>query len=405
MAKGLVVANVSKAFNKVKVLEDISFAAEAGEFTVLLGPSGCGKSTLLNILAGLEPVSGDGKVFIKDREVTDLTPKERNIAMVFQSYALYPNMTIRENIGFGLKNRQYSKQDLSTIVERVAKILRITDLLERRPSELSGGQRQRVAMGRAISRSPDLYLFDEPLSNLDAKLRVELRLELKLLHQNEKKSIVYVTHDQIEAMTLADKIIILNKGRIMQIGTPLQIYTAPNNVFVATFIGVPTTNIFPTTIEKNTDTQQLTFTLTNALNQSFTIPLKKHVLYDVLTRYTKKRILLGIRAEQLIIVTNNDRATNNTMNTMTSNNTTDRITGEDEISSAETTFSFKARVTAVEFVGSEFYVYFDIDAKRIVAKCSATLAIKRGDVITLRARYESIHFFDCETEERITAES
>ena len=237
----LTIRNVRKVFGAVEVLKDIALQIDAGEFLILVGPSGCGKSTLLNILAGLDTATS-GEILIGDRLVNNLSPKDRDIAMVFQSYALYPNMTVRQNISFGLEMRRVPKQEQGEIVDRVAKILQMGHLLDRKPAQLSGGQRQRVAMGRAIARDPQLFLFDEPLSNLDAKLRVEMRTEIKLLHERLKVTIVYVTHDQIEAMTLGSKIAVMQGGEIRQFGSPQEIYDRPADLFVAGFIGSPSMN-------------------------------------------------------------------------------------------------------------------------------------------------------------------
>ena len=227
--------------NGAEVLKGIDLEIADGEFLILVGGSGCGKSTLLNMIAGLETVSG-GEIAIGGRVVNDVPPKSRDIAMVFQSYALYPTMTVRENISFGLGIRKVPKDEQKKIVERVAETLQMTHLLDRKPAMLSGGQRQRVAMGRAIARDPSLFLFDEPLSNLDAKLRVEMRAEIKLLHRRLGSTIVYVTHDQIEAMTLGDKIAVMKDGVVQQFGTPQDIYDRPDNLFVASFIGSPSMN-------------------------------------------------------------------------------------------------------------------------------------------------------------------
>jgi multiple sugar transport system ATP-binding protein len=239
--------NILKAYGKVKVIHGIGFDIADGEFVVLVGPSGCGKSTLLRMLAGLEEITG-GEILIDGKVVNELESKDRDIAMVFQSYALYPHMTVRENMGFSLRLR---KADARTTEERVAnaaRILNLDPLLDRFPRELSGGQRQRVAMGRAIVRDPKVFLFDEPLSNLDAKLRVAMRAEIKALHQRLKTTTVYVTHDQIEAMTMADRIVVMQDGLIEQIGTPLELFDRPTNLFVAQFIGSPSMNVFPGTV-------------------------------------------------------------------------------------------------------------------------------------------------------------
>ena len=235
--------NIDKSFGTNKVISKFNLKVEKGKFLVLLGPSGCGKSTLLRMIAGLEKID-KGQIFLENNLLNDLLPSKRQIAMVFQSYALYPHMNVFQNISFGLKSEKISKNEIKDKVIESVKILKIEELLDRRPKELSGGQRQRVAIGRAITRSPKLFLFDEPLSNLDAALRSEMRVEISKLHKKLKSNIVYVTHDQIEAMTLADKIVIMNKGRIEQFGSPDEIYDNPNNIFVAEFIGNPKMNIF-----------------------------------------------------------------------------------------------------------------------------------------------------------------
>ncbi len=235
--------DIDKSFGENNVISKFNLEVEKGKFIVLLGPSGCGKSTLLRMIAGLEKID-NGKILLENNLLNNLLPSKRQIAMVFQSYALYPHMNVFQNISFGLKSEKISKNDIKDKVNEAAKILKIEELLDRRPKELSGGQRQRVAIGRAITRNPKLFLFDEPLSNLDAALRSEMRVEISKLHKKLKSNIIYVTHDQIEAMTLADKIVIMNKGRIEQFGTPEDIYNNPNNVFVAEFIGNPKMNIF-----------------------------------------------------------------------------------------------------------------------------------------------------------------
>ena len=239
--------NIQKAYGKVKVIHGIGFDIADGEFVVLVGPSGCGKSTLLRMLAGLEDISG-GEIAIDGVVVNDLESKDRDIAMVFQSYALYPHMTVRENMGFSLRLRNADKSTTDQRVQNASRILNLDALLDRFPRELSGGQRQRVAMGRAIVRDPKVFLFDEPLSNLDAKLRVAMRAEIKALHQRLKTTTVYVTHDQIEAMTMADRIVVMHDGIVEQIGTPLELFDRPGNLFVAQFIGSPSMNVFAGTV-------------------------------------------------------------------------------------------------------------------------------------------------------------
>src|SRR5690349_5912890 len=241
--------NVEKAYGHTKVIHGIGFDITDGEFVVLVGPSGCGKSTLLRMLAGLEEISG-GEIHIDGRVVNDLEAKDRDIAMVFQSYALYPHMTVRENMGFSLRLRRADPKLTEQRVTDAARILNLDGLLERHPRELSGGQRQRVAMGRAIVRDPKVFLFDEPLSNLDAKLRVQMRAEIKAMHQRLKTTTVYVTHDQIEAMTMADRIVVMHDGIVEQIGTPLQLFDKPGNLFVAQFIGSPAMNVIDGTLRR-----------------------------------------------------------------------------------------------------------------------------------------------------------
>ncbi|MGO1297507.1 MAG: ABC transporter ATP-binding protein [Vibrio sp.] len=260
--------NLIKNYGDTEVVKGINLNIHHGEFIVLLGPSGCGKSTTLRMLAGLEDIT-DGDICIENEVINELHPIERNIAMVFQSYALYPHMTVEENMAFALENLGFDKVNRKRMVAEIAEILELTPLLSRKPKELSGGQRQRVAMGRAMVRSPDVFLFDEPLSNLDAKLRGQMRSEIKLLHERTKTTVVYVTHDQVEAMTLADRIAILNDGVIEQIGSPKEIYNRPNSKFVAKFIGTPEMNIlenlgddvkpfiFPSTIECAEDVHSL----------------------------------------------------------------------------------------------------------------------------------------------------
>lgn len=241
------IESVNKTYGNVTVLQNIDLHIEKREFIVLVGPSGCGKSTLLRMIAGLEDTE-NGQILLQGRDINTLPASERDIAMVFQSYALYPHMNVAENMGFSLKVKGLAKKEITERVNTTAKALQLTPLLTRHPKELSGGQRQRVAIGRAMVRNPKVFLFDEPLSNLDAKLRVDMRIEIKKLHQQLDATMIYVTHDQIEAMTLADRIAIMNKGRIEQIATPLELYDRPNNLFVASFIGSPEINRLPGTV-------------------------------------------------------------------------------------------------------------------------------------------------------------
>lgn len=295
----LSIRNVRKVYpNGAEILKGINLEIKEGEFLILVGGSGCGKSTLLNMIAGLETVT-EGEICIGDRCVNNVPPKSRDIAMVFQSYALYPTMTVRENISFGLGIRKVPKDEQKRIVERVAETLQMTHLLDRKPAHLSGGQRQRVAMGRAIARNPSLFLFDEPLSNLDAKLRVEMRAEIKLMHQRLGTTTVYVTHDQVEAMTLGDRIAVMKDGVVQQFGSPQEIYDQPSNMFVAGFIGSPSMNFLRGKLVS--DTGHVAFMLEHAgkttllpLPEKLALSLKKNLAGNA-----PADIILGIRPEHV----------------------------------------------------------------------------------------------------------
>ncbi|MDX8124515.1 carbohydrate ABC transporter ATP-binding protein, CUT1 family (TC 3.A.1.1.-) [Janthinobacterium sp. OK676] len=290
----LSIRSIRKVYtNGVEVLKGIDIEIKDGQFLILVGGSGSGKSTLLNMVAGLESVTS-GEILIDGKVVNDLPPKDRDIAMVFQSYALYPSMTVRENIAFGLNVKKVPKAEQEEIVARVAETLQITHLLDRRPAQLSGGQRQRVAMGRAISRKPSLFLFDEPLSNLDAKLRVEMRAEIKLLHQRLKATIVYVTHDQIEAMTMGDLIAVMKDGVVQQLGTPQEIYDNPANLFVAGFIGSPSMNFI--TVKPVIEGNEVFVAIENA-GKSLRLALP--FAADKLRSYAGRDVILGVRPEQI----------------------------------------------------------------------------------------------------------
>ncbi|MBX3686383.1 MAG: sn-glycerol-3-phosphate ABC transporter ATP-binding protein UgpC [Rhodocyclaceae bacterium] len=265
MAANVSLRNVAKHFGAVKVVDNISLEIEPGEFVVLVGPSGCGKSTTLRLVAGLEQIS-DGTISIDNRVVNNLAPKDRGVAMVFQNYALYPHLTVRDNISFGLRLGRMSKADIDAEVTRAASILELGPLLDRRPSDLSGGQRQRVAMGRAIVRNPSVFLFDEPLSNLDAKLRTQMRAEIKRLHSRLRNTVIYVTHDQLEAMTLADRIVVMRGGVIEQMGTPKELFDAPVSSFVAGFMGSPPMNLTPCSVVSNGDATSVTLGGTEKLS-------------------------------------------------------------------------------------------------------------------------------------------
>jgi len=291
----LTIRNLSKQFDSTPVLENIDLEIEDGEFLVLVGPSGCGKSTLLNIMAGLETAT-EGDVLIGGTVVNDVHPKDRDIAMAFQSYALYPTMTVRKNITFGLRVRKMPQQEIDQALDNVVDLLKIRALLERKPSQLSGGQRQRVAMGRALVRSPSIFLFDEPLSNLDAKLRAEMRIEIKRLHHRLATTAVYVTHDQIEAMNLASRIAVLESGRVQQIGVPQYLYDHPDNIFVAGFIGSPAMNLLPGTVVKR-DGRMLFQSDDSAAKEIF--PLEHYKFRAHPEEHA--RVVLGIRPEYVTL--------------------------------------------------------------------------------------------------------
>jgi multiple sugar transport system ATP-binding protein len=291
----LVIDGVEKSFGNVRVLEGIELDVVDGEFIVLLGPSGCGKSTLLNIIAGLERATS-GTIRIGDRLVNEVEPKDRNIAMVFQSYALYPTMTVRENMTFGMECRGTPRAERDAAVQRVASLLQIGHLLDRKPAQLSGGQRQRVAMGRALVRDPDIFLFDEPLSNLDALLRVEMRTEIKKLHQRVGTTVVYVTHDQIEAMTLASRIAVMHKGRIQQLADPKTVYERPANLFVARFMGSPPMNTVPARLARGGQT--LEAVLDGADGGAIRLPLP--TANGAAAGYVDREVILGVRPECIV---------------------------------------------------------------------------------------------------------
>ena len=294
----LVIRNIRKTFpNGVEVLKGINLDIADGEFLILVGGSGCGKSTLLNMIAGLETVT-EGEIAIGGKRVNDLPPKDRDIAMVFQSYALYPSMSVRENIAFGLSLRKVPKAEQDATIARVAKLLQIEALLDRRPAQLSGGQRQRVAMGRALAREPQIFLFDEPLSNLDAKLRVEMRSEIKLLHKRLGITTVYVTHDQIEAMTLGDKIAVMKDGVVQQFGPPDDIYNRPVNTFVAGFMGSPPMNLIPATVVVEVGVA-VARVEEHGKQAAFTLPLRHIAVSDLPPSAAPIEVLLGVRPEHM----------------------------------------------------------------------------------------------------------
>ena len=356
----LTLTALEKKFGAVEVLKSISIDMAKGEFLVLVGPSGCGKSTLLNCIAGLDETTS-GSIVIGGRDVTRVPPRDRDIAMVFQSYALYPTMTVGENIAFGMKVRRVPKPAQEQKTRDVAKLLQIEHLLDRKPSALSGGQRQRVAMGRALVREPVLFLFDEPLSNLDAKLRVEMRGEIKRLHERLNASIVYVTHDQIEAMTLGTRIVVLNRGVIQQIGTPTEIYDTPANLFVADFMGSPPMNLVPATV-----TVQKSGTTLALGAQSLAVPNPPVGL----KAYGGKSVVAGIRPEAFSLT-------------------------------ADAASTLKVRAVLVENSGSDTFVTLDLGGKSINARLPGKARIDTGSEILLGVDASALSFFDAETEQRI----
>jgi multiple sugar transport system ATP-binding protein len=333
----LEVRKISKRFGQYQALDNVNIDAESGEFLVLLGPSGCGKTTLLNMIAGLETVT-EGEIRIGGDVVNDRDPKDRDIAMVFQSYALYPSMTVRQNICFGMRVRKVPKQQQMEAVERVSKMLQLDALLDRKPSQLSGGQRQRVAMGRALVRDPKVFLFDEPLSNLDAKLRVEMRTEIKKLHKKLGVTIVYVTHDQIEAMTLATKVVVMRQARVQQIGSPQEIYDRPQNLYVAGFIGSPPMNLIPGILRRNGAEAAVEILLNGS--EPIAVPLgRKDTLGD---HYDGKRVILGARPETIAEAGANF--------------------------SEAAPFNFTARIDVVEPTGSDNLAIFDAGGIDVIAR-------------------------------------
>jgi multiple sugar transport system ATP-binding protein len=342
---------VEKSYGAVSIIRGVDVEIEDGEFVILVGPSGCGKSTLLRMIAGLEDISG-GEIYIGPRVVNDVPPTERDIAMVFQSYALYPHMTVEENMAFSLKMKGAKKQEIAPKVARAAQILGLEPLLGRLPKELSGGQRQRVAMGRAIVRDPKVFLFDEPLSNLDAKLRVQMRTEIKALHQRLGTTIVYVTHDQVEAMTMADKIVVLHGGVVEQIGAPLALYDRPANLFVAGFIGSPAMNMINGRLEPGG------FVVDGGLTLPFA---------DVNADRHGVPAVYGIRPEHLVL--------------------------DDS--------GFPATVEVVEPTGSETQVVARAGGHEITAVFRERISARPGEVIRIAPRQEHAHLFDATSGQRI----
>ena len=357
--------NVVKRYGAVTVVNDLSIEIQEKEFAVLVGSSGCGKSTALRMIAGLETITS-GEIYIGDTLVNDMAPKDRDIAMVFQSYALYPHMNVRQNMGFGLKIRKFSQEEIDTRVEEAADILGLTELLERKPKELSGGQRQRVAVGRAIVRKPKVFLFDEPLSNLDAKLRVAMRAEISKLHRRLGATMIYVTHDQVEAMTMADRIFIMNKGVVQQSGAPMEVYTKPVNRFVAGFIGSPAMNFFDARLVEEAGQVFIdggSFRV--AMPEDFRARLAAHA---------GREVVFGVRPEDIAL--------------------------HQSDAQAGSTISAKAEV--VELLGSEIFAHLSCEAHALVARMDVPKQpIGVGDAIRIDFKMANTHVFDKDTSEAI----
>jgi multiple sugar transport system ATP-binding protein len=350
---------IVKRFGDVEAVRSIDLDIPNNEFVVLVGPSGCGKTTTLRMIAGLEEVTS-GEIRIGGEVVNDLPPKDRDIAMVFQNYALYPHMSVFENMAFGLKLRKFSKAEIRQRVEHAARILDITELLDRRPKALSGGQRQRVAMGRAIVRNPKVFLFDEPLSNLDAKLRVQMRTEIKRVHQKVKTTTVYVTHDQVEAMTLADRVVVMNQGRIEQIGTPQELYHHPKTRFVAGFIGSPAMNFIPCRLEENADGMRV------RISDAIVLPVPA----GRAARYRSaagRELILGLRPEHLTEPRHNGRGD-----------------GSD----------FTVTLDVVEPMGMETMVFFTVNGTEICGRVAPESAAGPGTSMRLVANMDHMHLID-----------
>ena len=366
----LSLTNVCKVYpNGFEAVKDFSLEVEDQEFIIFVGPSGCGKSTTLRMIAGLEEISS-GELKIDGRVVNDVEPKDRDIAMVFQNYALYPHMTVFDNMAFGLKLRKVPKDEIKKKVEEAAKILDLEKLLDRKPKALSGGQRQRVAMGRAIVRNPKVFLMDEPLSNLDAKLRVQMRSEIASLHHRLKATIIYVTHDQTEAMTLGTRIVVLKDGVIMQVDSPQKLYNEPNNLFVAGFIGSPQMNFIDAVCKVEGERVTLNFEKTSVVLP----PAKAKKLID--GGYNGKTVVMGIRPEDI---------------------------GDSQIEiEAHKDAVFETDVTGYELLGSEVLLYFNVAGTAMTAKVDSRTTARMGDHIILAIDPEKIHCFDKETELTIT---
>jgi multiple sugar transport system ATP-binding protein len=360
----VVLKDLNKKYDEVHAVKDVNLTIRDKEFMVFVGPSGCGKTTTLRMVAGLEEITA-GEISIGDRVVNDLPPKDRDIAMVFQNYALYPHMSVYDNMAFGLKMRKFPKAEIAKRVQDAAEILGIQELLKRKPRQLSGGQRQRVAVGRALVRPPQVFLFDEPLSNLDAKLRVQMRVELKRLHERLETTAIYVTHDQVEAMTLGSRVVVMKDGWVQQVGEPLEIYSRPANKFVAGFIGSPAMNFIPVTIA---ETNGAIYAEASGLR--IKVPAEKAA---ALKAYKGQSITLGIRPEDLRVGSGADSSD----------------------------LSFDAVVEVVEPLGSEILLDVKIGPNMMVARVEPTVRVKMNESLKLALNPEQLHFFDSKTEQAV----
>lgn len=362
----VVLENVTKRFGNVVAVNNANLEIKDKEFVVLVGPSGCGKSTTLRMIAGLEEIS-DGTIRIGDRVVNDIPPKDRDIAMVFQNYALYPHMDVYNNMAFGLKLRKFPKEQIDQRVKAAAKMLGIENLLDRKPKALSGGQRQRVAVGRAIVREPKVFLMDEPLSNLDAKLRVQMRAELSKLHNRLQTTMIYVTHDQTEAMTMGDRIVVMRDGVIQQVGAPLDIYNNPDNVFVAGFIGSPAMNFLNVILRGEGEDLYV-----DGKEFKLRIPRERAAGWKNVRKYIDKRVILGIRPEN--------------------------IEDADLVPEVPEFSTVTCHVDVTEPMGSEIYLYPSIGEHSFVARVDAASSVRDGDDHTLVFDMSRCHLFDPDTE-------
>lgn len=359
--------NMVKRYDSTEVVHGINLEIEHGEFIVLVGPSGCGKSTILRMIAGLEDIS-EGEILFGDVVVNDIEPKDRNVAMVFQNYALYPHMNVYQNMSFGLKLSKKSKAEIKKRVERAADILNIRDLLKRKPSQLSGGQRQRVAMGRTIVRNPELFLFDEPLSNLDAKLRNKMRVEIKELHQRVKNTIIYVTHDQVEAMTLGDRIVVLRDGYIEQVGTAMELYKYPANIFVSGFIGNPPMNLLHGKVVQDGDKKCISI----AGSDKWCLPVSDRFV-DILR--ADQKVVVGLRPEDVMLLNPKKSCAEN--------------------------WIFDGKIEVVEPLGNETHLHASIDGVKIVGIAEGSEQIRGGESGKLVCNCDKMHLFDPETEKSL----